>query len=153
MALRSSATSRTTIARRLNRRTRHGAIRTKHATIALLGFQFRAALLAVVEEQARIGWHGLRGCEATRGTSNGGLQLDHERLTLRPGRKSRDTGGFGDRLTCRFGVVEHDGRRFLVEFDLHVLDPVDALHGGFDGQRASHARHVFDRESDCSFGG
>ena len=41
----------------LNRRARHGAIRTEHAAIARKGFQALAAFLAVIEESARVDGH------------------------------------------------------------------------------------------------
>src|SRR3954447_24130956 len=43
----------------LNGRARHRAVRTEHAAVALLGSQDHpTALLAVVEELARVGRHG-----------------------------------------------------------------------------------------------
>src|ERR1043166_8513147 len=48
---------RTAIASALSRRTRHGAVGTKHATIAPFGLQPDATPLAVIEELASIGWH------------------------------------------------------------------------------------------------
>ena len=42
----------------LDRRARHGAVRTEHAAIAGKRFQALTALLAVIEESARIGGHG-----------------------------------------------------------------------------------------------
>src|SRR6266852_2402803 len=49
---------------RLNGGTLHGAKGTKHAAVAGIGLEHRAAALAFIEELARVRRHGLGACEA-----------------------------------------------------------------------------------------
>src|SRR5438128_2167674 len=66
---------RTAIASALSRRTRHGAVGTKHATIALFGLQPDATPLAVIEELASIGWHEFDRLVSALWTSERRLQF------------------------------------------------------------------------------
>src|SRR5712672_1337407 len=58
---------------RLNGRTFHRAEGTKHAAIAGIGLEHRAAALAFIEELARVRRHGLGACEAAFRTREHGF--------------------------------------------------------------------------------
>ena len=59
----------------LDRRARDGPVRAKDAAIASLGLEPGSASLAVIEELASVGRHGLRGLMPAGGTGEGRLQL------------------------------------------------------------------------------
>ena len=59
----------------LDRRARDGPVRAKDAAIASLGLEPGSASLAVIEELASVGRHGLRGLMPAGGTGDGRLQL------------------------------------------------------------------------------
>jgi len=63
----------------LDRRTRNRTVGAKHAAIAREGLQSLPAALAVVEELAGVGGHGLNGLMAALRAGKRRFQL-HERL-------------------------------------------------------------------------
>ena len=73
-----SLTATTALAVFLDRRTRHRAIRTEHATIARERFELLVATFADVEELARVNRHLLDGLMVALRTGQRGLQL-HQR--------------------------------------------------------------------------
>jgi hypothetical protein len=67
----------------LDRRTRHAALGTEHATIAKFGLQQFAAAGAVVEELASISRHGFGGLVAAMWTGLRALQDEFGRQVFR----------------------------------------------------------------------
>lgn len=61
----------------LNCRARHVAVRTEHAAVAIQRSQERAAMPAIVEILASVGWHRLLRHAAAPGTGQPGDQLGH----------------------------------------------------------------------------
>jgi hypothetical protein len=80
---RSSMALRTACGVSLNRRARHGAIRTEHAAIARKRFQALATSFAVIEELARVRRHGVCGPMSTL-RANQGRFRDQIRLPIHP---------------------------------------------------------------------
>ena len=72
------------LARLLNRRAGHVAVRTEDAAVAGQGFKHCSAMLAVVEILAGVGRHRLGRNAAALGAGEGGAQLGH-----RPSSQSR----------------------------------------------------------------
>src|SRR3546814_459005 len=73
----------------LDRRARHGAVRTEHAAVSLFRVQYGAATGAFVEELAGRRGHHLRRLVAALRTGQGALQLQVSHRSLSPWPGSR----------------------------------------------------------------
>lgn len=93
-----------TLARRLNRRTRHRAVRAEHAAIALLRAQPCAATRAHIEKLAGICRHGFRSCRCAVWAGDDGFE-NHD-ASLKAGTQYRRPGGVSEHR--RFQAVDSE---------------------------------------------